>query len=188
VIKTWHECHHCDTWLRKTPGMPTTLRIRPATPADLQTIGDFIGDLGYSARRAALLGMLAPMLEDHRHSLLLGEEDELGVVAFLSLSSRPVLRLQGWVGTIEEFVVRPGMRDRGIGDRMLQYAKGLAAERGWVRLEALVTRRRESHRRGFLLARGFVQAESIAYRWGLLEGRHQTPPTLYPERRLPERV
>ena len=144
--------------------MATALSIRPATPADLQTIGDFITSLGYSVRGAVLLGTLAPMLEDRRHSVLLGEDEHHSVVAFLSLSSRPVLRLQGWVGTIEEFVVRPGVRDRGIGDRMLQYAKGLAAERGWARLEVVMTRRRESHRRGFLLARGFVQADSVTCR------------------------
>jgi hypothetical protein len=38
----------------------------------------------------------------------------------MSLSSRPALRLQGWVGTIEEFYVWPEVRDRGFGDRMLQ--------------------------------------------------------------------
>ena len=110
------------------------------------------------------------------------------MAALLSLSSRPVLRLQGWVGTIEEFVVRPGLRQRGIGERMLQYAKGLAAERGWVRLETVVSRRRESHRRGFLLARGFVQADSVTYRWGPLEGSLQTPPSAARETRLRELV
>jgi GNAT superfamily N-acetyltransferase len=136
--------------------MPTALKIRPAVPDDLLAIGAFVTNLGYTAQRDDLLTMLGPMLEDHRHIVLLGEDDAHGVAALLSLSSRPVLRLQGWVGTIEEFVVRPGLRQRGIGDRMLHYAKGLAAERGWVRLETVVSRKRESHRRGFLLARGFV--------------------------------
>jgi N-acetylglutamate synthase-like GNAT family acetyltransferase len=168
--------------------MLTRLDIRAATPADLQTIGAFVTNLGYTARRDVLHAMLGPMLEDPRHIVLLGQDAGHGVVALLSLSSRPVLRLQGWVGTIEEFVVRPGVRDRGIGDRMLQYAKGLAAERGWVRLEAVVARRRESHRRGFLLERGFVQADNVTYRLGRLEGRHQVPPSLYPERRSAEMV
>lgn len=168
--------------------MPTTLKIRAATPADLLAIGAFVTNLGYTARHEVLITMLAPMLEDPRHIILLGEAEGRGVVALLSLSSRPVLRLQGWIGTIEEFVVRPGLRDRGIGDRMLQYAKGLAAERGWVRLETVVARKRESHRRGFLLERGFVQADNVTYRWGRLEGRHQTPPALDPERRSTEMV
>jgi GNAT superfamily N-acetyltransferase len=168
--------------------MLATLKIRPAVPADLVTIGAFVADLGYTAQRDVLLVMLGPMLEDHRHIVLLGEDDAHGVAALLSLSSRPVLRLQGWVGTIEEFVVRPGLRQRGIGERMLLYAKGLAAERGWVRLETVVSRRRESHRRGFLLARGFVQADSVTYRWGPLEGSHQTPPSVARETRSRELV
>lgn len=167
--------------VRQTPRMQTTLVIRPACSSDLPAIGDFIADLGYPARRDVLLAMLGPMLEDRRYLLLKGEAEDLGMVVLMSLSSRPVLRLQGWVGTIEELVVRPEVRGRGFGERMLQYAKGLAAERGWARLEAVVTRRRESHRRGFLLSRGFVQTDSATCRWGLLEGRHPTPPALSPE-------
>ena len=158
--------------------MPSTLVIRPVTATDLPAIGAFISDLGYPVRREVLLSMLGSMLEDRRYLLLKGEADALGAVALMSLSSRPVLRLQGWVGTIEELVVRAQARGLGVGARMLQYAKGLAAERGWVRLESVITRGRESHRRGFLLHRGFVQADSVTYRWGLLEGRYPTPPIL----------
>lgn len=168
--------------------MPTTLVIRPVTVADLPAIGAFITDLGYTSRREVLLAMLGPMLEDRRNILLKGEAEALDVVVLMSLSSRPVLRLQGWVGTIEELVVRPEARGRGFGERMLQYAKGLAAERGWVRLESAVSRRRDSHRRGFLLDRGFIQANSVTYRWGLLEGRYPTPPTLVQEAREGELV
>ena len=85
--------------------MKTTLVIRPVTPNDLQVIGDFITDLGYTARREALLAMLGPMLEDRRNM------------------------------------------------------------------------------RGFLLARGFGQADSATYRWGLLEGGYQAPPTIHHETR-----
>src|SRR3979411_1212575 len=94
--------------------------IRPVPPNDLQIIGDFITDLGYTARREALLAMLGPMLEDRRNIVLKGEDADQGVVWLMSVSARPVRRLQGWVGTIEDLVVRPGLRERGIGDRMLQ--------------------------------------------------------------------
>ena len=168
--------------------MPSTLVIRPATTSDLPVLGSFMADLGYTSRRDALLAMLGPMLEDRRYILLKGEAEALGAVSLMSLSSRPVLRLQGWVGTIEELVVRPEARNMGFGEQMLQYAKGLAAERGWVRLESVITRRRAAHRRGFLLNRGFIQADSVAYRWGLLEGRHPTPPILDAETRAGELV
>jgi GNAT superfamily N-acetyltransferase len=119
--------------------------------------------------------------------VLIAEEPDRGVVAMIDLSSRPALRLQGLIGTIEHLVVKRGLRNRGIGDRLIQYAKGVASERGWVRLETIVARKRESNRRSFLFSRGFVAAESVIYRWGRLEGQ-QAPPTLYPERPSPEKV
>ena len=42
--------------------------------------------------------------------------------------------------------------------------------------------------RGFLLARGFGQADSATYRWGLLEGGYQAPPTIHHETRPRELV
>ena len=160
----------------------TIMTIRPAALADLPVISDLISQLGYPVRRDALSAMLKDVLVDRRHVVLVAEEPEYGVVAMIDLSSRPALRLQGWIGTIEMLVVNRGLRDRGIGDRLVQYAKGLAAERGWARLETAVARKRESNRRSFLFSRGFVTAESVTYRWGRLEGQ-QAPPTLYPEHR-----
>jgi N-acetylglutamate synthase-like GNAT family acetyltransferase len=168
--------------------MLQTMTIRPATFADLPVVSDLISQFGYPVRRDALSVMLKDMLGHRRHVVLLAEVPDHGVVAMMALSSRPVLRLQGWIGTIEELVVKRGLRNRGIGDRLIQYAKGLAAERGWVRLETVVARKRESNRRSFLFSRGFVSAECVTYRWGSLEGRHPKPPNLYPEPHLPEMV
>src|SRR5206468_1205682 len=98
---------------------------------------DLLVQLGYPVRREALTRVLDALLGDARYAVLVAEHPGDGVVAMIALSSRPVLRLQGWLGTIEELVVKRGMRDRGIGDRMVQHAKGLATERGWMRLETL---------------------------------------------------
>lgn len=167
--------------------MIATMTIRPAVLADLPVISDLLSQLGYPVRRDALSSMLRDMLGDQRHIVLVAEEPDHGVMAMIDLSARPALRLQGWIGVIEELVVKRGLRDRGIGDRLIQYAKGLAAERGWARLETVVARKRESNRRSFLFSRGFVAAECVTYRWGRLEGQ-QAPPSLYPEHRAPEMV
>ncbi len=167
--------------------MLSTMTIRPAMSADVSAISDLILQLGYPVDDAALAAMLGSLLDDRRHAVVVAEEADHGIVAMLALSARPVLRLQGWVGSVEELVVRQGLRDRGVGDRLIQYAKGLAAERGWARLEIAVARKRESNRRGFLFSRGFVAAESVTYRWGMLEKRHQAPPVLQAEGR-PELV
>ncbi len=167
--------------------MLSTMIIRPAVSADVSAMSDLISQLGYPVNSEALVAMLGPLLGDRRQAVVVAEESDHGIVAMLALSARPVLRLQGWVGSVEELVVRQELRDRGVGDRLVQYAKGLAAERGWVRLEIPVARRRESNRRGFLFSRGFVAAESVTYRWGMLEKRHQAPPVLQAEGR-PELV
>jgi N-acetylglutamate synthase-like GNAT family acetyltransferase len=163
------------------------MTIRPAVLTDLPIISDLISQLGYPVRPDALASTFKDMLGDPRHVVLLAEEPEHGIVAMIDLSCRPALRLQGFIGTIEELIVKRGLRDRGIGDRLIQYAKGLAAERGWVRLETVVARKRESNRRSFLFSRGFVAAEAVTYRLGRLEGQ-QAPPSLYPDHRLPERA
>jgi N-acetylglutamate synthase-like GNAT family acetyltransferase len=161
--------------------------IRPAISADVSAMSNLISQLGYPVNSEALVAMLGPILGDRRQAVVVAEEGDHGIVAMLALSARPVLRLQGWVGSVEELVVEEGLRDRGVGDRLIQYAKGLAAERGWVRLEISVARRRESNRRSFLFSRGFVAAETVTYRWGMLEKRHQAPPVLHAEGR-PELV
>jgi N-acetylglutamate synthase-like GNAT family acetyltransferase len=163
------------------------MTIRPAMRTDVSAISDLILQLGYPVNGVALAAMLGSLLDDPRHAVVVAEEADHDMVAMLALSVRPVLRLQGWVGSIEELVVRQGLRDRGVGDRLIQYAKGLAAERGWARLEIAVARKRESNRRSFLFSRGFVTAESVTYRWGMLEKRHQAPPVLQAEGR-PELV
>jgi N-acetylglutamate synthase-like GNAT family acetyltransferase len=150
--------------------------IRSAGAEDVPAITQLLAQLGYPAAPGSVSSVLSSMIGARDHVVVVAEDAEHRVVAMLSLSSRPVLKLQGWVGTIEELVVKTGLRGRGIGDRLVQYAKGVAAERGWVRLEAVVARLRESHRRGFLLSRGFVTAEDVTYRWGLLEGRHRSLP------------
>ncbi len=155
--------------------MVSTLIVRPAAPGDLSDMVDLLVQLGYPARREMLGGVLDTLLGDPSHAVLVAEHPGDGVVAMIAVSSRPVLRLQGWLGTIEELVVKRGMRDRGIGDRMVQHVKGLATERGWTRLETAVSSTRESSRRGFLLSRGFAIDECVTYHWGMLEGRQQAP-------------
>jgi hypothetical protein len=76
----------------------------------------------------------------------------------------------------------------GYRDRLVQYAKGLATERGWARLETVVARKRESNRRGFLLSRGFIAGDCVTYRWGMHEGRHHAPPIFSLESRSSEVV
>ena len=163
--------------------MIATPLIRPAVPSDAPAVTALLRDLGYPVEQGGVGAALRQLLEDPGAFIIVAVDDEHGVVGLLSLSCRPVLRLQGVAATIEELAVKSDARARGVGDRLLQYAKGLASERGWVRLEMTVTRRREVTRSDFFGSRGFGRGDCVTYRWGRLEARNPAVPTLDVPRR-----
>jgi N-acetylglutamate synthase-like GNAT family acetyltransferase len=157
--------------------------IRSAVPSDTPAMTALLRDLGYPVEPGRVGAALGRLLDDPGAFVLVAVDEERGVVGLLSLSCRPVLRLQGVAATIEELAVKSDARTRGVGDRLVQYAKGLASERGWVRLEMTVTRRREVTRGDFFDSRGFSRGDCVTYRWGRLEAQNPAVPTLDRPRR-----
>jgi N-acetylglutamate synthase-like GNAT family acetyltransferase len=152
--------------------------IRSATDADATAVAALLRDLGYPVEQIRVGATLRQLLADPGAFVIVAADDAQGIVGLLSLSCRPVLRLQGVAATIEELAVRSDSRARGVGDRLLQYAKGLASERGWIRLEMTLSRRREVNRGDFFDSRGFNRGDCVTYRWGRLEARHPVLPAL----------
>jgi N-acetylglutamate synthase-like GNAT family acetyltransferase len=99
------------------------------------------------------------------------------VCGLLVLSAHPSLTLQGGLGVVQELVVRPTQRRREIGESLLQYAKGLAVEHGFARLECSVPTTHQPTAEHFLLERGFEIVEATTYRWSVLEGKHPRLPS-----------
>jgi N-acetylglutamate synthase-like GNAT family acetyltransferase len=157
--------------------------IRSAVPSDTPAVTALLRDLGYPVEPGGVGAALGRLLGDPGAFVIVAVDEERGVVGLLSLSCRAVLRLQGVTATIEELAVKSDTRSRGVGDRLLQYAKGLASERGWVRLEMTVARRREVTRGDFFDSRGFSRGDCVTYRWGRLEAQNPAVPTLDRPRR-----
>jgi N-acetylglutamate synthase-like GNAT family acetyltransferase len=157
--------------------------IRSAVPSDTPAVTALLRDLGYPVEPGRVGAALGRLLDDPGAFVIVAVDEERGVVGLLSLSCRPVLRLQGVAATIEELAVKSDARTHGVGDRLVQYAKGLASERGWVRLEMTVTRRREVTRGDFFDSRGFSRGDCVTYRWGRLEAQNPAVPTLDRPRR-----
>ena len=155
--------------------MRTRLRIREAAAEDVADIVTLIAHLGYPAREEAMLRTLGPLREAPGHAVVVAELDGV-LCALLVMSSRPSLTLQGVVGIVQELVVLPPKRHREIGESLLQYAKGLAVERGFARLECSVPTTHQPTAEHFLLERGFEIVEATTYRWSVLEGRHPRLP------------
>jgi N-acetylglutamate synthase-like GNAT family acetyltransferase len=156
--------------------MRTRLKLRGAVADDVAGIGTLIAHLGYPVREDALLRTLG-LLHDApgHHAVVVAELDGV-VCGLLVMSPRPSLTLQGTVGVVQELVVHPAHRGREIGEGLLQYAKGLAAERGLSRLECEVAAPHQPVADRFLMERGFEVAETRTYRWSVLEDKYPRLP------------
>jgi N-acetylglutamate synthase-like GNAT family acetyltransferase len=155
--------------------MRTPIRIREAAPDDVADIVTLIAHLGYPVREEALQRTLELLRQTPGHAVLVAEAYG-AVCGLLVLSTHPSLTLQGGLGVVQELVVRPTQRRREIGESLLQYAKGLAVERGFARLECSVPTTHQPTAEHFLLERGFEIVEATTYRWSVLEGRHPRLP------------
>jgi GNAT superfamily N-acetyltransferase len=96
--------------------------------------------------------------------VLVAQRDDAHVVGFLALSHRPQLRLGGTLVTIDELVVKSGVRGSGVGRALLERAKSVAASLGALRLELSTNRTRESYARQFYEKNGFVEVNSSLMR------------------------
>ncbi len=93
--------------------MLTTPMIRSAAAADAPAITALLRDLGYPGEPDRVSATLRQLLDDPSAFVVVAVDDDRGVVGLLSLSCRPVLRLQGVAATIEELAVRSDARARG---------------------------------------------------------------------------
>jgi N-acetylglutamate synthase-like GNAT family acetyltransferase len=150
-------------------------RIRRATDADTPAVADLIHAMGYPGSHETIGGTLSRLGEASTCPAVVAEYEGV-VVGLLVLCCRPSLTLQGWIGTVSELVVAPAHRRSEIGEALLHYAKGLAVERGLVRLECSVPGGHDVATGRFLLERGFEEADATVYRWSVLESKHPRLP------------
>jgi N-acetylglutamate synthase-like GNAT family acetyltransferase len=155
--------------------MRTRTFLRRIRPDDLPDLVTLVAQLGHPVHEDRLAHMLALLHDGSEHVAVVAEVDG-GVGGLLVLTCRPSLTLQGRVGAVQELVVRPALQRREIGEGLLQYAKGLAVERGLVRLECSVPAVHQPQAGRFLLERGFEVADATTYRWGVLEDKHPRLP------------
>jgi N-acetylglutamate synthase-like GNAT family acetyltransferase len=155
--------------------MRTRTFLRRIRPDDLPDLVTLVAQLGHPVHEDAVAHVLALLHQASEHVAVVAEVDGR-VGGLLVLSCRPSLTTQGRVGVIEELMVRPALQRREIGEGLLQYAKGLAVERGLARLECAVAAVHQAQAGRFLLERGFETADAATYRWGVLEDKHPRRP------------
>jgi ribosomal protein S18 acetylase RimI-like enzyme len=151
--------------------------IRAATVRDVPMLSRLLQLLGYPVHDGPVRASLEALFRDRRHAVAVAEVDG-AVAGLLALAVRPSLSLGGWVGTVEALVVAREARNQGVGRALVQYAKGLAVERGVVRLEVPVSEAHAPTAKAFLLASGFESGEMRTFHWGTLEAKNPRVPVV----------
>lgn len=125
-----------------------SIKFRPAQLADLPQIAALLGQLFAieqdftpdTARQLAALKLMLP-----REDILLWvaeaqRDDDCVVAGFCSVQGLISSAEGGPVGIVEDVVVAPEWRGRGIGRRLLEGAEAWARRRGMSRLQLLADR------------------------------------------------
>jgi ribosomal protein S18 acetylase RimI-like enzyme len=109
------------------------IRIRRATAADAGVVADLVGEMAqaFGGTREMDASYVPSYLAHPGNGVLLAEiaGETIGLLAY---SVRPNLYHGGDAGTVEELVVRAGMRRRGIGATLLRHGLDVLEEAGCV--------------------------------------------------------
>ena len=132
--------------------------IRRARESDAQAVTALLAQLGYPLEVEAVSPVLAEIVTDPAHVVLVAEEDG-EVVGFVNANFRPQLHHLAPVGTIDELVVDADRRGRRIGERLVEAVLEEARRRGAGVVEVTTHNRRE-RARAFYRRCGF-EASSI---------------------------
>lgn len=134
----------------------SSVRIRYGTADDAEAVCDLAGQLAQSFpfSQARFHDSYAAVLSTDDACLLVAADSD-GVVGYLLGFSHRTFYANGSVAWVEEILVRPQARGRGIGRALMQALERWATQRDCV-LSALATRRAAS----FYLALGYEESAS----------------------------
>lgn len=119
--------------------------IREGTVQDAPVLAQLLGDLDYPNRSEAIAERVAKMAVNPDSRLLVAET-EGQAVGFISLHFIPQIALAGEFCRISYLCVNDHARGSGIGQKLLDEAERLAADRGCDRMEVHShTRRVRAH-------------------------------------------
>jgi len=119
--------------------------IREGVVSDAQILAQLLGDLDYPNTPEAIAERVVKMATNPDSCLLVAEADGK-VVGFISLHYIPQIALAGEFCRISYLCVSDQCRGGGIGQKLLDEAERLAAERGCDRMEVHShTRRVRAH-------------------------------------------
>jgi GNAT superfamily N-acetyltransferase len=146
--------------------------IRPVQLDDADALANLILDLGWFQRyfegaspdetQARVAHKLRLALDGDSHAVYVAENLAGQIEGYVAVHWLPYLFLPGPEGFISELFVREAARGQGLGRRLLEQVKEVAAARGCSRLSLLNMRPRESYQRGFYNKQGWTERPDAA--------------------------
>ncbi len=115
--------------------MPIKVRLRGATPGDVEALLRLLDELGYPTDAVTLADRLDRLLTDHAARVFVAEQSGriLGLASMhvLEVLERPPL------ARLDALVVASGARGRGVGRRLVERVEAEAQACGCERLEVI---------------------------------------------------
>lgn len=115
------------------------ITFRIADEADTHIVAQLLADLfeevGHTPTAEEIAEIFLHIDADDQHSTLLALDEDEDVVGILTIAESIALYAGGRIGVVNELYVVPEYRSEGVGKMLLDAAKELGEQRGWVRLE-----------------------------------------------------
>lgn len=134
--------------------LPDGIRLRPARRGDRDGIYALLTHLGVSLSVFEQSNTLSWTVSHPECEVTLAVDSLDRPVGMICFSHRPKLRVGGRLGTVDEFIVHEGLRRKGIGSALLNWALSRARILGCKRVELSVD---SSAGREFLIRHGFSE-------------------------------
>jgi N-acetylglutamate synthase-like GNAT family acetyltransferase len=142
--------------------LPEGIKIRIARRGDRDSIYRLLGEAGVIVPPADQSNTLSWIVSHPETEVIMAVDPLDRGVGLLALSHRPQLRVGGRIATVDEFVVTPTMRKRGIGTELLERGVARARMLGCKRVELAAV---DAPSREFFQKRGFSTEGATVMSW-----------------------
>jgi GNAT superfamily N-acetyltransferase len=123
----------------------STLTLRPAVPADAESIATLFTDEGYPAGASDIVGRLG-RFEAAGAQVVVAEHED-AILGFAALVAIPRFEHDDWILRVIALVVDAGARERGVGRTLLAEAERIGREIGAGFIEVTAGHHRPEARR-----------------------------------------
>lgn len=138
-----------------------TFRVRPARRGDAEAIRSLLTNIGFA--RGGDAATVHWLISHPEMEIFVASDSHDRAIGVVTLSHRPRLQVSGRIATIDELVVSPPWRRRGVGRELLRHAVDRARVLDVKSLEFQVPTE-EPHLGDFCRACGFVEGGSAVFR------------------------